>query len=54
MRSRAGTLIVGASQAGLQLAVSLRSGGDTSAITLIGPLIRCTSASIELTGARIG
>jgi 3-phenylpropionate/trans-cinnamate dioxygenase ferredoxin reductase subunit len=36
VRSQAGTLIVGASQAGLQLAVSLRSGGDTSPITLIG------------------
>ncbi len=32
----AGTLIVGASQAGLQLAVSLRELGDTSPITLIG------------------
>jgi 3-phenylpropionate/trans-cinnamate dioxygenase ferredoxin reductase subunit len=32
----AGTLIVGASQAGLQLAVSLRQLGDTSPITLIG------------------
>ncbi|MCW2581208.1 MAG: ferredoxin [Blastococcus sp.] len=31
-----GTLIVGASQAGLQLAVSLRELGDTGAITLIG------------------
>jgi 3-phenylpropionate/trans-cinnamate dioxygenase ferredoxin reductase component len=31
-----GTLIVGASQAGLQLAVSLRELGDTSAITLVG------------------
>jgi 3-phenylpropionate/trans-cinnamate dioxygenase ferredoxin reductase component len=32
----AGTLIVGASQAGLQLAVSLREGGDTAPITLVG------------------
>jgi 3-phenylpropionate/trans-cinnamate dioxygenase ferredoxin reductase subunit len=32
----AGTLIVGASQAGLQLAVSLRDAGDTGPITLIG------------------
>ena len=32
----AGTLIVGASQAGLQLAVSLRSLGDTGTITLLG------------------
>ena len=32
----AGTLIVGASQAGLQLAVSLRELGDTGAITLVG------------------
>ncbi|GAA3827354.1 NAD(P)/FAD-dependent oxidoreductase [Streptomyces chiangmaiensis] len=31
-----GTLIVGASQAGLQLAVSLRQLGDTEAITLVG------------------
>ena len=31
-----GTLIVGASQAGLQLAVSLRERGDTAPITLIG------------------
>ena len=31
-----GTLIVGASQAGLQLAVSLRELGDTSPITLVG------------------
>ncbi len=31
-----GTLIVGASQAGLQLAVSLRQFGDTSPITLVG------------------
>ncbi|MCW2636830.1 MAG: ferredoxin [Blastococcus sp.] len=31
-----GTLIVGASQAGVQLAVSLRELGDTAAITLIG------------------
>jgi 3-phenylpropionate/trans-cinnamate dioxygenase ferredoxin reductase subunit len=31
-----GTLIVGASQAGVQLAVSLRERGDTSPITLIG------------------
>lgn len=31
-----GTLIVGASQAGLQLAVSLRSLGDTAPITLVG------------------
>jgi 3-phenylpropionate/trans-cinnamate dioxygenase ferredoxin reductase component len=32
----AGTLIVGASQAGLQLAVSLRQFGDTSPIALVG------------------
>ena len=32
----AGTLIVGASQAGLQLAVSLRDGGETRPITLVG------------------
>ncbi len=32
----AGTVIVGASQAGLQLAVSLRELGDTGAITLVG------------------
>jgi 3-phenylpropionate/trans-cinnamate dioxygenase ferredoxin reductase component len=32
----AGTLIVGASQAGLQLAVSLRQFGDTAPITLVG------------------
>ncbi|MGY4652377.1 3-phenylpropionate/trans-cinnamate dioxygenase ferredoxin reductase component [Mycobacterium sp. URHB0021] len=32
----AGTLVVGASQAGLQLAVSLRDAGDTAPITLIG------------------
>lgn len=32
----AGTLIVGASQAGLQLAVSLRELGDTAPITLVG------------------
>ncbi|GEC03209.1 ferredoxin [Streptomyces spinoverrucosus] len=31
-----GTLIVGASQAGLQLAVSLRQWGDTEPITLVG------------------
>src|SRR5688500_7265101 len=31
-----GTLIVGASQAGVQLAVSLRELGDTSPITLVG------------------
>ncbi len=31
-----GTLVVGASQAGLQLAVSLRQLGDTSPITLVG------------------
>ncbi len=31
-----GTLIIGASQAGLQLAVSLRELGDTEAITLVG------------------
>ncbi|WP_051839648.1 NAD(P)/FAD-dependent oxidoreductase [Streptomyces sp. NRRL F-5126] len=33
---RDGTLIVGASQAGLQLAVSLRQLGDTGRITLVG------------------
>ena len=32
----AGTLIVGASQAGLQLAVSLRELGDTAPVTLVG------------------
>jgi 3-phenylpropionate/trans-cinnamate dioxygenase ferredoxin reductase component len=32
----AGTLVVGASQAGLQLAVSLRDAGDTGPITLVG------------------
>ena len=32
----AGTVIVGASQAGLQLAVSLRDLGDTGAITMVG------------------
>ncbi|MDP9459380.1 MAG: FAD-dependent oxidoreductase [Actinomycetota bacterium] len=32
----AGTLIIGASQAGLQLAVSLRELGDTGAVTLVG------------------
>jgi 3-phenylpropionate/trans-cinnamate dioxygenase ferredoxin reductase subunit len=32
----AGTLIIGASQAGLQLAVSLRDAGDTEPITLVG------------------
>ena len=31
-----GTLIVGGSQAGLQLAVSLRRFGDTAPITLVG------------------
>ena len=31
-----GTLVVGASQAGLQLAVSLRDAGDTAPITLVG------------------
>ena len=36
MTARPGTLIVGASQAGLQLAVSLRDGGDQSPITLVG------------------
>ncbi|MGH3640904.1 MAG: NAD(P)/FAD-dependent oxidoreductase [Mycobacterium sp.] len=36
MNAQAGTLIVGASQAGLQLAVSLRGTGHTSPITLIG------------------
>jgi 3-phenylpropionate/trans-cinnamate dioxygenase ferredoxin reductase component len=35
-RVDAGTLIVGASQAGLQLAVSLRELGDPGAITLVG------------------
>lgn len=33
---RAGTLVVGASQAGLQLAVSLRDAGDDRPITLVG------------------
>ncbi|OBF39467.1 ferredoxin [Mycobacterium sp. ACS1612] len=32
----AGTLIIGASQAGLQLAVSLRDAGETDPITLVG------------------
>ena len=32
----AGTLIVGASQAGVQLAMSLRELGDTEPITLVG------------------
>ena len=32
----AGTLVIGASQAGLQLAVSLREAGDTDPITLVG------------------
>ena len=36
MSCQAGTLIVGASQAGLQVAVSLRGAGDTSPITLVG------------------
>ena len=36
MSSQSGTLIVGASQAGLQLAVSLRGAGDTSPIILVG------------------
>jgi 3-phenylpropionate/trans-cinnamate dioxygenase ferredoxin reductase subunit len=31
-----GTLVVGASQAGLQLAISLREAGDTAPITLVG------------------
>jgi 3-phenylpropionate/trans-cinnamate dioxygenase ferredoxin reductase subunit len=31
-----GTLVVGASQAGLQLAASLRTAGDTRAVTLVG------------------
>jgi len=31
-----GTLIIGASQAGLQIAVSLREAGDTAPITLVG------------------
>src|SRR5262245_32818729 len=31
-----GTLVVGASQAGVQLAISLRDAGDTAPITLIG------------------
>lgn len=35
-RSAGGTLIVGASQAGLQLAVSLREFGDSAPITLVG------------------
>ena len=33
---RPGTLIVGASQAGMQIAVSLREGGYTDAITMVG------------------
>jgi 3-phenylpropionate/trans-cinnamate dioxygenase ferredoxin reductase component len=33
---KAGTLVIGASQAGLQLAVSLRDAGDTAPITLVG------------------
>lgn len=36
MTARVGTLVVGASQAGLQLAVSLRDAGDTAPITLVG------------------
>jgi 3-phenylpropionate/trans-cinnamate dioxygenase ferredoxin reductase component len=36
MTAEAGTLIVGASQAGLQVAVSLRGAGDTAPITLVG------------------
>ncbi|KWX22120.1 ferredoxin [Mycolicibacterium wolinskyi] len=36
MSMHAGTLVVGASQAGLQLAVSLREAGETGPITLIG------------------
>lgn len=35
-RNRAGTLILGAGQAGLQLAVTLRQLGDTEPITLVG------------------
>ena len=35
-RPMSGTLIVGASQAGVQLAVSLRELGDTAPITLVG------------------
>ena len=35
-QSTAGTLIVGASQAGLQIAVSLREQGDDAPITLVG------------------
>ena len=31
-----GTLVVGASQAGAQLAISLREAGDTAPITLVG------------------
>jgi 3-phenylpropionate/trans-cinnamate dioxygenase ferredoxin reductase subunit len=34
--AEAGTLIIGASQAGLQVAVSLRGAGDTAPITLVG------------------
>ena len=36
MNATAGTLVVGASQAGLQLAVSLRDSGDDGPITLVG------------------
>ncbi|MDT5106500.1 MAG: 3-phenylpropionate/trans-cinnamate dioxygenase ferredoxin reductase component [Mycobacterium sp.] len=36
MSSPTGTLIIGASQAGLQVAVSLRGAGDASPITLVG------------------
>ena len=36
MTMPAGTLIIGASQAGLQVAVSLRDAGDTEPITLVG------------------
>lgn len=35
-RNRAGTLVLGAGQAGLQLAVTLRQLGDTEPITLVG------------------
>ncbi|MBU8811796.1 FAD-dependent oxidoreductase [Mycolicibacterium goodii] len=36
MMTECGTLIIGASQAGLQIAVSLREAGDTAPITLVG------------------
>lgn len=51
-----GTLVVGASQAGVQLAVSLREAGDTAPITLVGaeahpPYQRPPLSKEYLTGA---